>query len=99
MKFRYGSWNVNNRRLKPAHVELLRRAACDVLALQEVSADFHAQLAGLSMFEWATSSLALRPPASDEGRARRLGCSLFGRAPFRIVSSELLPVSPFRNAL
>jgi exonuclease III len=90
MTFRFGSWNVNGRRLKTGHVDLLRSADCDVLALQEVSTGFHAQLAAQSLFEWSVSSLSLRPPAAHEGRARRLGCSLFGRLPFSAVSSELL---------
>lgn len=90
MTFRFGSWNANNRRLKDNHVPLFRETRCDLLTLQEVSADFHAELAATSLFEWSVSSLVLRPPASADGRARRLGCSVFGRSPFRSVASQLL---------
>jgi len=90
MNFTFGSWNVNNRRLTTDHTDLISRAQCDVLALQEVGAEFHAELAALPLFQWSISSLALRPPGAEEGRARRLGCSLFGRSPFRLVASGVL---------
>lgn len=90
MTFRFGSWNVNSRRLASAHADVLRSVDCDVLALQEVSTHFHADLQALGLFAWSVSSLALRPSGEDEGRARRVGCSLFGRSPFRLVASDVL---------
>jgi exonuclease III len=90
LTFRFGSWNVNSRRLTVDHVELIRRAGCDVVALQEVSADFHAELASRPLFHWSVSSLTLRAPGPAEGRARRMGCSIFGRSPFRFVASSVL---------
>src|SRR5438876_3271678 len=87
MTFRFGSWNVNNRRLTGDHADFLRRVDVDVLALQEVSVEFHAKLDALRMFDWSISGLVLRPPAISEGRARRLGCSIFGRSPFRLIAS------------
>jgi hypothetical protein len=56
MTFRFGSWNVNNRRLALAHANVLRSVDCDVLA-QEVSAHFHADLQALGLFAWSVSSL------------------------------------------
>jgi len=90
MRFTFGSWNVNGRRLTADHADLISRVECDVLALQEVGVDFHAELTALPLFQWSVSSLTLRPPASSEGRARRLGCSVFGRSPFRLVASGVL---------
>ena len=90
MTFKFGSWNVNSRDLKGGHVDLLRRVDCDVLALQEATKDFHAELAALPLFEWSVSSLTLRPAKPKEKRARHLGCSIFGRSPFRSLSAELL---------
>jgi Endonuclease/Exonuclease/phosphatase family len=90
MKFTFGSWNLNNRSLKNGHVELLRSADCDLLTLQEATERFHSELAKLNLFDWSVSSLALRPPRADEGRARRHGCSIFGRRPFRVDSCRLL---------
>ncbi|HKD06864.1 MAG TPA: endonuclease/exonuclease/phosphatase family protein [Bryobacteraceae bacterium] len=88
--FTFGSWNVNNRSLQNEHVELLRSVDCDLLSLQEVTPGFHAELSKLDLFDWSESSLSLRRPGTDEGRARRLGCSIFGRRPFRADSSQLL---------
>jgi exonuclease III len=88
--FTFASWNVNGRRLTSEHVGLITSVQCGVLALQEVSGAFHAELTSLPLFDWAISSLALRPPGPHEGRSRRLGCSLFGRAPFRLVASGVL---------
>jgi endonuclease/exonuclease/phosphatase family metal-dependent hydrolase len=90
MTFRFGSWNVNRRRLTADHVDLLSRAGCDVVALQEVSAEFHAALASQPLFHWSVSSFSLRAPGPTEGRARRMGCSIFGRSPFRLVAAGVL---------
>jgi endonuclease/exonuclease/phosphatase family metal-dependent hydrolase len=90
MRFTFASWNVNNRRFKADHADLISRVECDVLALQEANVAFHLQLASLPLFQWSVSSLMLRPPGLSEGRARRLGCSLFGRSPFRLVAADLL---------
>lgn len=91
MRFRFASWNVNNRILTVRHLDLLRQASTDILALQEVSARFHAALTASDLFGWSASSLALRPHQEGEGRSRRLGCSLFGREPLRLADSSLVP--------
>ncbi len=93
--FKFGSWNVNNRRLRNAHIDILRGQNFDLLAMQEVSRDFHDALTKTDLFKWSLSSLAIRPPQADEGRARCLGVSVFGRIPFQLVSSEVLDVLDF----
>ena len=89
-KFTFGSWNLNNRSLQSGHVELLRTVDCDLLALQEASEGFHSELSKLNLFDWSVSSLTIRPPGVAEGRARRHGCSIFGRRPFQLDSSSVL---------
>jgi exonuclease III len=91
MKFRFGSWNVNARRLSNKHIEFLRAANCDLLAVQESTEAFHRELSKAELFDWSQSSLYFRPPLEEEGRARRLGCSIFGRACFALKSCGLLP--------
>jgi len=91
MKFRFASWNVNNRNLTSMHLRLFRDIRADLLALQEVSATFHTALAATQLFLWSTSSLAIRPSKVGEGKSRRLGCSIFGRQPFSLVTSTLVP--------
>ncbi|MGE0736607.1 MAG: hypothetical protein AB7P50_17820 [Alphaproteobacteria bacterium] len=84
MEFKFGTWNVNGRRLSDAHVEALRRHELDLLALQEVSEGFHAALSKCGVFDWSISSLDLRPPHADEGKSRRIGVSIFGCGQFRL---------------
>ncbi|WP_105327598.1 MULTISPECIES: hypothetical protein [Pirellulaceae] len=91
MKIRFGSWNVNHRKLRQAHLDILLDAQVHLLACQEVSASFHAALDASGLFDWSVSSLDLRPPEPDEGRARRLGCSLFGRGDLSLIDASLLP--------
>jgi endonuclease/exonuclease/phosphatase family metal-dependent hydrolase len=88
--FKFGSWNVNGRRLKAGHIELLRKTDCDLLALQEATRDFHEELSKSQLFEWSVSSLSLPSSNPGEGQARRLGCSIFGRSPMHLFSSQLL---------
>src|SRR5262245_62004366 len=91
MKLRFASWNVNNRKLTPEHVQILRDVAPQVLALQEVSESFHERLHAAHLFEWDAFSLALRRPETADGRSRRLGCSVFGSQPLRLLTSSLVP--------
>jgi exonuclease III len=95
MQFRASSWNVNNRDFRDTHAELLRRVDTDLLALQEVSPDFHKALDSSGLFDWSAFSLSFRPPQHEEGRSRRLGCAIFGRSPFQFCSAELLEELPF----
>lgn len=91
MKFRFASWNVNQRRLTGGHLSLVRDLCADVVALQEVSAHFHAALAAAAVYSWSACSLELRPCLQGEGRSRRLGCAVFGGHPFRLVEASLVP--------
>jgi hypothetical protein len=91
VRFRFASWNVNNRTLTRAHLDRLREARPDIIALQEASAEFHAALVAADRFAWAASSQTLRPAQAGEGRARRLGCSLFGTRRFACVDTALVP--------
>lgn len=90
MKFTFGSWNLNKRSLLRGHIELLRTVDCDLLAVQEATERFHSELSQVNLFDWSVSSLTLRPPGVDEGRARRHGCTIFGRRPFRVDSCKVL---------
>jgi hypothetical protein len=72
MKLRFVSWNVNNCNPTPRHVEILRHARPDILALQDVRPAFHKTLAAKCLFQLAVCSLTLRPPINGEGPARRL---------------------------
>jgi exonuclease III len=90
VQFRASTWNVNNRDFRDTHRELLRRVDTDLLALQEVSPGFHKELESTGLFDWSAFSLSLRPPQHEEGRARRLGCAVFGQSPFQFCSAELL---------
>jgi endonuclease/exonuclease/phosphatase family metal-dependent hydrolase len=91
MKFRFASWNVNNRNLTDGHLRILREQQIHAVALQEVSAKFHTALTETDLFEWSAFSLDLRPVEAGEGRARRLGCALYGRRPFRLSKPSLVP--------
>lgn len=90
MQFKFGTWNVNYCNLKSAHVDLLRRENCHLLALQEVKPHFHKALADVGLFDWSVYSLELRLAGMNDGHARQLGCSIFGRKPFHLESSALL---------
>jgi hypothetical protein len=90
MRFRFASWNVNAFTGLAGHIALIERVGCDLLALQEVTQASYNTLAASQIFSWSAFSLALRPPQAGEGRGRRLGCALFGRAPFAPGSFALL---------
>lgn len=90
LPFRFGSWNVNSRRLTAAHIAFLRGHELDLLALQEAPQATHADLLNAGIFDWGVSSLALRPLLAGAEKARSLGVSLFGRSSFKPVSSTLL---------
>jgi len=91
MTFKFGSWNVNRRSTTAAHIQFLSEANCDLLAVQEATTKFHTKLSGENLFDWSQSSLKFRQPLENEGIARRLGCSIFGRARFRLESCDVLP--------
>src|SRR5262245_16264084 len=91
MKLRFACWNVNNRNPTRRHIEILRDACPDILALQEVCPALHDALAAEDVFAWDAFSLKLRPPRKGDGRSRRLGCSLFGTARSRLRSCSLVP--------
>jgi hypothetical protein len=90
MKFTFATWNVNNRKLTSEHISRLREADCDLLAIQKAPRAFHADLENAGLFEWSVTSLDLLPHKPEDGESRRLGCSIFGRKPFQLVSSGLL---------
>jgi len=91
MRFRFASWNVNNRNLTEGHLKILREQQVHAVALQEVSTKFDTALKGADLFEWSAGSLDLRPVKVGEGRARRLGCALHGRRPFSLLKASLVP--------
>ncbi len=95
MKIKFATWNVNNRLLKRSHIELLTKVNSDILVLQEVSSKFYNALSKTDLFTCSVFSLSLRSPHKNYERARRLGCALFGKTPFTILSSFLLDDVPF----
>lgn len=95
MKIKLANWNINNRLLQTSHFELLCKVNIDILALQEVNLKFYDALSRTNYFACSSFSLLLRPPSKNEGKARQLGCALFGKAPFDISSSFLLKDMPF----
>lgn len=72
------------------HAALIRSVECDLLALQELTQASYDILAASGLFDWSAFSLTLRPPQPGEGRARSLGCAVFGRTPFTLSSFRLL---------
>lgn len=90
MRFRFATWNVNAFRRLSCHAALIRSVECDLLALQELTQTSYDNLAASGLFDWSAFSLTLRPPQPGEGRARSLGCALFGRTPFTLSSFRLL---------
>src|ERR1041384_6999210 len=97
VRLRFASWNVNYRKLTPRHVTILRNLRPDIAALQEVSTSFHGALETENLFNWDASSLRLRPPGNNEGRSRRLGCSIFGTKRSQLLDCSLLPRVTFRE--
>ncbi len=90
MRFRFATWKVNAFKRLAGHVALIRRVGCGLLALQEVTQTSYDTLVASGLFDWSAFSLILRPAQLGEGRARRLGCALFGRAPFALQAFRLL---------
>jgi exonuclease III len=98
MKFKFASWNIRNisdPEKAQGLVNLIVSEKPDLLALQEVNPKFHATLSASHHFDWAASSLNLRPPSEGESSDRKRGCSLFGKAPFVLSSCMLLTKVPF----
>jgi len=95
MRIKFASWNVNNRLLQESHLELLSKVNSDILALQEVNPKFYNALSNTNLFTFSVFSPLLRQHHKTYRKARRLGCALFGKTPFTIVSSFLLDDVPF----
>src|SRR5262245_4477535 len=98
MKFTFGSWNLNNRSLHSGHIHLLRTVDCDLLAVQEATDRFHSELSKANLFDWSVSSLTLRPPGADEGRARRHGCRFLAVVRFDLIPADSSRRCTFPNA-
>lgn len=94
MNLRFVSWNIHGRKQVSPLLDLLRKYAGDLVALQEVTVPAYEALVESKLFAWSTFSLDLRPPQADEGRGRRLGCALLGQAPFRFKQAFLLEDAP-----
>ena len=67
MKFRFASWNVNNRNLTAGHLEILRKQDVHIVALQEVSAAFYVALKASDLFEWSAFSLTAKNSEGERG--------------------------------
>jgi Endonuclease/Exonuclease/phosphatase family len=83
---RFASWNVGTSatRLK-RQIDFLRGLDCDVVALQEVSAENGSTLEGSGMFSRVWQGLVLRPRGLEETAARNRGCVLLATDRFRPV--------------
>ena len=77
------------------HLTLLRDVEPDILALQEVSPSFHRAIDEARLFTWSAFSLSGNPELSASSRSRRLGCSIFGSAPFKLTSTSRLDTLVF----
>lgn len=95
MEFKFGSWNLNNRRPTRAHINFLGDQNLNLLAAQEVSEEFHAELSKSKLFDWSVSSQFLRPPRLRDSKTWRRDNSIFGCAPFSLQSSNLITQLPF----
>jgi endonuclease/exonuclease/phosphatase family metal-dependent hydrolase len=94
VNLRFISWNINGRKHLSDQLDLLRKYAGNLVALQEVTVPAYQALVESKLFAWSTFSLDLRPPQVDEGRGRRLGCALLGQAPFLFKQAFLLEQAP-----
>src|SRR5215471_9866904 len=52
MTFTFGTWNIN-KRFSARHAAFLRKAGCDLLAVQECTIKVHAGLSGADLFDWS----------------------------------------------
>ena len=94
MNLRFISWNIHSRNQVSEHIELLRRTAGDLVALQEVTETGYRTLVASGLFAWSAFSLEFRQPEAGEGRGRQLGCAVFGQEPFRCKRAFLLENAP-----
>ena len=65
-----------------------------MLALQEVGVHAYEAIVGTGLFASSAFSLDLRPPRPTDSRARRLGCAVLCREPYRLVSAQLIDDAP-----
>lgn len=93
MMLRFVSWNIHGRH-RPQMASLLQTVEGDLVALQEVTAKAYRVLVATRLFDWSAFSLDLRPPRPLEGKGRRLGCALFGKAAFPLKAQWLLEDAP-----
>jgi exonuclease III len=93
---RFASWNIGTPsavRLQ-RQVELLGSLECDVVALQEVSAENAEKLEASKSFAWVWQGLAIRPRLGEETISRNRGCVLLASERFRPLSGpEVLPAA------
>lgn len=95
MVIRMASWNVNGRRASARQLAFVESLGCDLLALQEITAEGFDGWRSSGLFQHAASSLELRPVQEGEGCARRLGCALFARSGLGLGEPALIPGVPF----
>lgn len=86
MEIRLVNWNLNCFRRLTGQALLIGQLNCDLVTLQEVTEQHYQNLVNTNLFDWSVFSLTLRPPKVDEGKARRLGCAIFGKKPFCLSS-------------
>lgn len=74
----FGSWNINARSgtIVPSHLEFLRQAGVDAVALQEVTEPYYQALARSVGEQNVAYSLAVQPPEPGAAKNRRLGCAI-----------------------
>lgn len=102
MRLRFITWNVDGKARSEAKIasklDLLRRtvdgADLVVAALQEVGDEHFDALLRSRDFDFALTSLLLRPPRDYDGGNRRLGCALAVRGPLMPRETLLVPDCP-----
>jgi exonuclease III len=97
MKLRFASWNINNQLPHSGLLDLIGKIDPDVLALQEVNPKFHSELSKMGVYDWAASSLSLRPPLMSDPLYKKRGCSLFGRPPFVLSALSVLEIPEYAD--
>lgn len=98
LPFRLVTWNLSwtaNAEARSRQIELIRKLAPDLLALQEVRRWNVAAVAESELFTWSCFSNDLDVPFPKPGV--KIGCALLGRSSLQLVAAHRLSVDRFAN--
>jgi endonuclease/exonuclease/phosphatase family metal-dependent hydrolase len=74
VRFRFGTWNLGAKGFAPDRAELMRKAGCDLLALQEVREDVARDYAKSGGFDWVITPVV----AGARGDVHPRPCAILG---------------------